>query len=150
MRVKEDRGPVQDVTQGQGITSRKGAVRDAAPFDGVLKEKAEADSKDTLSKLLDRITEQGNLIARRRDITDVKKYRELVAGFLDEAMQSTYQKDREGSFDARGRYKEYSVVKKVNEGLENLTRQVLGEQHDNLAILEQLGTIRGLLVDLMI
>lgn len=150
MRVKEDRGPIQDVVQGQGIIGRKGAVRDAAPFDGFLREKSAADAKETLNKLLERINEQGELIARRRDINDVKKYRELVSGFLDEAMQSTYEKSREGAFDTRGRYKEYSVVKKINEGLENLTRQVLGEQKDNLAILEQLGTIRGLLIDLMI
>lgn len=150
MRVKEDMSPIQDMTPGQGLAARKGAVRDAAPFDGFLKEKAASDAKETLNNLLGRITEQGDLIARRRDISDVKKYRELVSGFLEEAMRSTYEKDKEGSFDARGRYKEYSIVKKVNEGLENLTRQVLSEQQDNLAILDQLGTIRGLLIDLMI
>jgi uncharacterized protein len=150
MRVKEDRGPIQDVVPGHGMTLKKGTVREAVPFDGFLKEKTDADAKDTLNKLLDRITEQGELITRRRDINDVKKYRELVSGFLDEAMRSMYQNNKEGAFDARGRYKEYSVVKKINDGLESLTRQVLSDQQDNLAILEQLGTIRGLLVDLMI
>jgi uncharacterized protein len=66
------------------------------------------------------------------------------------AMRSTYSSDKQSSFDARGRYKEYSIVHKINAELEKLTSQVLADQKDNLTILEQLGTIRGLLVDLMI
>lgn len=150
MRVTDDRKPIQDVAHGQGIQGKKGTAGSAAPFEVLLHEKGQADSKAYLNNLLQRITEQGELIARRREINDVRKYRGLVADFLDEAMRSTYSADREGAFDARGRFKEYSTVKKINAELEDLTRRVLADQQDNLGILEQLGSIRGLLIDLMI
>jgi uncharacterized protein len=150
MKVTDDRSPIQDVAHGQGIQGRRGAAEGAAPFDKLFHEKSQADSRETLNKLLERITEQGELIARRRDINDVKKYRELVTKFLDEATHSAYQSEKDGAFDSRGRFKEYSVVRKVNAEVENLTRQVLDDQKENLKILEQLGTIRGLLIDLMI
>jgi multidrug efflux system membrane fusion protein len=91
-----------------------------------------------------------NFTVPQEYLGDIKKYRELVSDFLDEAMRAAYQTDRDGSFDARGRYKQYSIVKRINEEVEKLTSQALSDQRDNLEILGQLGTIRGLLIDLMI
>lgn len=150
MKVTDERQSIQDVTPGQAAQNKRGATQSAAPFDALMRQTSREESNSTLNRLLERITEQGELIAKRKDINDVRKYRELVAGFLEEAMISTYESDKQGSFDPRGRYKEYSIVKKVNVELEKLTRQVLDEQKDNLAILEQLGTIRGLLIDLLV
>jgi uncharacterized protein len=150
MRVDKDK-TVQDVLQVPGVQPKKGATESVAPFGRVLREeKSRADSKAVMDGLLGKIAEQGELIARRRDMGDIRKYRELIASFLDCAMRSAYSTDKDGSYDARGRYKEYSVVRKINEEVEKLARQALEEQRDNLAILEQLGTIRGLLIDLMI
>ena len=150
MRVSDDRPPIQDVHGGQGTQAKKGAQGAAAPFESVLQEKGRADSREALNRLLERIAEQGERIARRRDINDVKKYRELVSDFLEEALRSTYQADRDRSFDGRGRIREYSTVKKINGELESLARNVLDEQRGNLEILQQLGTIRGLLIDLLV
>lgn len=150
MRVSEDRPPIQDIQGGQGTQVKRGAQGAAAPFESILQEKGRADSRETLNRLLERIAEQGERIARRRDINDVRKYRELVSDFLEEAMRSTYQADRDRSFDGRGRLREYSTVRRINGELESLARNVLDEQRGNLEILEQLGTIRGLLVDLLV
>ena len=150
MRVSDDRPPVQELPGGQGAQSKRGAQGAAAPFESLLQEKGEAQSKATLNSLLEKITEMGERIARRRDINDVKKYRQMVSEFLDEAMRSTYQAERDRSFDGRGRLREYSTVKRINTELEALTRNVLDDQRGNLEILGQLGTIRGLLVDLLV
>ena len=150
MRVSDDRPPIKDIQGGQGAQAKKGAQGPAAPFESFLQEKGRADSRETLNRLLERVTEQGERIARRRDINDVRKYRELVSDFLEEAMRSAYQADRDRSFDGRGRLREYSTVKKINGELESLARNVLDEQRGNLEILEQLGTIRGLLIDLLV
>lgn len=150
MKVTDDRSPIQDISHGQGIANKRGAAEGAAPFGVLMQEKGLENSKDTLNRLLERINAQGELIAQRRDISDVRKYRELVSDFMEEATRSAYRTDKEGSFDSKGRFKEYAVVKKINAEVETLTRQVLDDQKDNLAILDQLGTIRGLLVDLMV
>ncbi len=150
MRVSDDRPPVQELQGGQNAQAKRGTQSAAAPFESFLKETGQAESRATLNGLLERITELGERIAHRRDINDVKKYRQLVSDFLDEAMRSTYQADRDRSFDGRGRLREYSTVKKINAELEELTGAVLDDQRGNLEILQQLGTIRGLLVDLLV
>lgn len=149
LRVDKSK-PVRDVQPAQGAY-RKTQAPDAAAFGQVLhRESSRAESRAVLERLLGEISEQGENIARRKDINDIKKYRELVAEFLEEAMRSAYRTDRETSLDSRGRYKEYSIVKRVNDEVEKLARQALEEQRDNLEILDRLGTIRGLLIDLMI
>lgn len=150
MRITDDRPALQDVQAGQALQHKKGAQEMAAPFEGLLQDKGRADAKEALDRLLGQIAEYGGRIAARRDICDVKRYRELVADFLDEAMRSTYRADRDRSFDGRGRFREYSTVKKINEELESLARNVLDGQKQNLDILSQLGTIRGLLIDLLV
>lgn len=150
MRIAEDRPRQVDGAHAQGIQGRKGARETNAPFDSLLRDRGQADSRAALNRLLEQITEQGEVIARRRDIYEVRKYREMVADFLEEAMRSAYQANRERSFDSRGRMREYSTVQKINGELEHLARDVLDEQKDNLAILQDLGTIKGLLLDLLV
>lgn len=151
MRVEKSKS-VTGTSQGPAPASyRRAPASGASAFGDVLKdEKGREDSRAALKKLLGEINEQGENIARRKDIDDIRRYRELVSDFLNEAMRSAYRTDREGSFDSRGRYKEYSIVRKINDEVEKLARQALSDQRDNLEILRQLGTIRGLLIDLMI
>jgi uncharacterized protein YaaR (DUF327 family) len=51
-------------------------------------------------------------------------------------------------FDAKGRHKVNFVIRTINENLEELTREILSEQQDNLRILQMVDDIRGLLIDL--
>lgn len=121
-----------------------------AAFGSAMSDAGRADSHETLNRLLGQIEDVGSAISKRRDLGDVRKYRELVASFLDEALHGAFHTDRDGFFDGRGRMREYALVKRVNTELETLTRNVLDAQKENLDILAQLGTIRGLLVDLMV
>jgi uncharacterized protein YaaR (DUF327 family) len=69
MKVREDRLPIQDVTHGQALLGKRGAAEGAAPFESMLQERSQANTKETLNKLLERINEQGEIISRRKDIT---------------------------------------------------------------------------------
>ena len=40
------------------------------------------------------------------------------------------------------------MIRTINEKLEELTREILSEQQDNLRILQMVDDIRGLLIDL--
>jgi uncharacterized protein YaaR (DUF327 family) len=42
------------------------------------------------------------------------------------------------------------VIRSINEKLEELTREMLSEQRDNIRILQMVDDIRGLLMDLQI
>jgi uncharacterized protein YaaR (DUF327 family) len=150
MKVNDDRPVIMDLTQAQAAHSKKGTAEAASSFRQVLMDgTADANGK-LLRDLLEKIGEQGERVAARTDIAELKKYRQMVTDFLHEALRCTYEAEKNSQFDAKGHYKEYAVVKKVDAELEKLTQQVLSEQRDNLGVLEQLGIIRGLLVDLLV
>jgi uncharacterized protein YaaR (DUF327 family) len=50
--------------------------------------------------------------------------------------------------DRRGRHRVYALVVKIDEELDNLTEEILSSEKDNLAILQKLDDIRGMLLDL--
>lgn len=150
MKVTDDRPLIAELTQPAAGVARKAPAQAGTQFQDALQASAVATSREKLQELLQKVTDQGEALAGRMDIVELRKYRQLVSDFLGEAMNETYAGDKDSGFDARGRFKEYSVVRKVNAELEKLTARVLNDQKDNLAILEQLGVIRGLLVDMLI
>lgn len=51
----------------------------------------EKDLQEKLRGMMEDITEQGNKIAKHMDIKDMKKYRELVKGFMNEVTSRSHQ-----------------------------------------------------------
>ena len=67
----------------------------------------EKDLQEKLGNMMQEITEQGEKIAKHMDIRDMKKYRELVKGFLNEVVNRSHKFSRENFLDRRGRHRGY-------------------------------------------
>ena len=63
----------------------------------------EKDLQEKLGNMMQEITEQGEKIAKHMDIKDMRKYRELVKGFLNEVVNRSHKFSRENFLDRRGR-----------------------------------------------
>ena len=109
----------------------------------------EEELKDRLNGLIDRITEQGDKFSKHMDIKDMKTYRELVKGFLNEVINRSHKFSRENFLDRRGRHRIYGIVRKVDENLDALASELIKDEKDNLTILGKVGEIRGLLLDIL-
>ena len=57
--------------------------------------------------------------------------------------------DSAGHLDRRGRHRVYGIIKLINENLDNLAEELLKEESDNLTILNKIGEIEGLLIDIL-
>jgi uncharacterized protein YaaR (DUF327 family) len=95
------------------------------------------------------IDEQGARLAKRADIKEFEKYRSLIREFLNEVVSNGYEFSRERGHAPRGRQRFFATVKKVEEKLDEVAKEVLRVQKDDMDILEKIGDIRGLLVDLL-
>ena len=107
----------------------------------------EKDLQEKLGNMMQEITEQGEKIAKHMDIRDMKKYRELVKGFLNEVVNRSHKFSRENFLDRRGRHRVYGIVKMVDENLDNLAKELVKDEKDHLAIVGTIDDIRGLLLD---
>ena len=108
----------------------------------------EADLQARLSTLMEEITMQGDRLAKKRDIRDMKKYRGLVKEFMNEIINRSHQFSRENFLDRRGRHRVYGIIRMVDQTLDELARELVKDEKDNLAILAKIGEIRGLLLDI--
>ena len=108
----------------------------------------EADLQARLNTLMEEITMQGDRIAKRKDIRDMKKYRGLIKDFMNEIINRSHQFSRENFLDRRGRHRVYGIIRMVDQTLDELAQELVKDEQDHLAILAKIGEIRGLLLDI--
>ena len=108
----------------------------------------EAELQDKLNGMLESITKQGNLIAQHMDIRDMKKYRGMVKDFLNEVVTRSHKFSRENFLDRKGRHRVYGIVKLVDKNLDELAEELVKDESDHITILDKIGEIAGLLLDI--
>lgn len=109
---------------------------------------SEVQLQERLNTLLNEITNQGERIAQHMDIRDMKKYRGLVKDFLNEVVNRSHKFSRENFLDRRGRHRVYGIIRLVDENLDELASELVKDEQDHLSILEKIGEIQGLLLDI--
>lgn len=108
----------------------------------------EKDLQEKLNSMMQEITAQGDKISKHMDIKDMKKYRELVKGFLNEVVSRSHEFSRENFLDRRGRHRVYGIVRLVDKNLDDLAGELVKDEKDHLAIISKIDDIRGLLLDI--
>ena len=109
----------------------------------------EAGLEQKLNTMLGEISVQGELIARHMDIRDMKKYRGLIKNFMNEIVNRSHKFSRENFLDRKGRRRVYGIIKLVDENLNELAEELLKDEVDHIAILNKIGEIRGMLIDIL-
>lgn len=109
---------------------------------------AEQDLQNALTGMLEEITRQGDKLAKHRDIKDMKRYRALIKDFMNEIVNRSHAFSRENFLDRKGRHRVYGIIRLVDQNLDELAQELVKEEQDNLAILNKIGEIRGLLLDI--
>ena len=102
-----------------------------------------------LGALMEEITMQGDKLAKKRDIRDMRKYRGLIKEFMNEIISRSHSFSRENFLDRRGRHRVYGIIRLVDEKLDELAQELMKDEQDHLAILSKIGEIRGLLLDIL-
>ena len=128
-------------------------IQSTPPSDGTFKfmlasHIEEAELQTRLQGLMEEITMQGEKLAKRRDVKDMKHYRGLIKDFLNEVVTHSHSFSRENFLDRRGRHRVYGIIRLVDENLDQLAQELMKDEKDNLAILNKIGEIRGLLLDI--
>ncbi|MCH5263172.1 MAG: YaaR family protein [Lachnospiraceae bacterium] len=108
----------------------------------------EQDLQNALTSMMEEITRQGEKLAKHRDIKDMKRYRALIKDFLNEVVNRSHAFSRENFLDRKGRHRVYGIVRLIDENLDQLAQELVKDEQDNLAILNKIGEIRGLLLDI--
>lgn len=128
-------------------------TKQTAPADGNFKftlvsHIEEQELQTRLTALMEEITMQGEKISKKKDIKDMKKYRGLIKEFLNEVVNRSHSFSRENFLDRKGRHRVYGIVRLIDENLDELAQELIKDEQDGIAILNKIGEIRGLLLDI--
>lgn len=140
---------VNQVSQSTPVTPQQ----QTQPTDGTFKfmlasNISEADLQNRLNLLMQDITQQGLKLSKHRDVKDMRKYRTLIKEFLNEIVNRSHHFSRENFLDRKGRHRVYGIIKLIDENLDELAKELVKDEKDNISILSRIGEIRGLLLDI--
>ncbi len=108
----------------------------------------EADLQIRLQGMMEQITMQGERLSKKRDVRDMKRYRGLIKEFLNEVITRSHSFSRENFLDKRGRHRVYGIIRLIDQNLDELAKELVKDEKDNLDILSKIGEIKGLLLDI--
>ncbi|MFC4403554.1 YaaR family protein [Gracilibacillus xinjiangensis] len=117
-------------------------------FDNMVRTQSTQLKQAELSKLMSEITAQGKRIARFRSFKDLAAYKRMVKRFLKETVDFGLGIKQSHSFLLDGDNRKLSIVEEIDEKLIELTENVLDQEKNSIQILDLIGEIKGLLINL--
>ena len=117
-------------------------------FQEIMKQGRNNAQYERLGELLGKIEDQGKTLAESRTVDELRKYKQLVKEFMDDAVKLGLNLEERKGFNRRGRTKVYKIVQEVDRKLLDLTDAVIREQKKSLDILNMVGEIQGLLINI--
>jgi uncharacterized protein YaaR (DUF327 family) len=127
---------------------RKNAQVERLSFGELIKGEDQRMSQERLTRLLNDIDRQGQILARSRSIRDFYHYKNLVKQFMEEAVKYGIALDDRRGINRRGRSRLFKIVKEVDGELLKLADDLLSEQAPMIDLLARIGEIRGMLINL--
>ncbi|WP_432653168.1 YaaR family protein [Salibacterium salarium] len=126
----------------------KGTSEASVKFTEVMDQRRQEKTHERFTKMMEQIDDQGKVLSESRSVEELRKYKQLVKDFMKEAVDNGLNLEEKRGFNRRGRTKMYKVVEEVDQKLMDLTNSVVDDQKSGLDILDQVGEIRGMLVNL--
>lgn len=123
-------------------------AKDSVSFTSVMDKRRTDVTFERLSKKMTEIEVQGEKLADTRSVENLRKYKKMVKDFLDDAIKNGLELKEQRGFNQRGSTKVYKLVKEVDKKLIDLTNQVLDKEKKGLDVLNLVGEIKGMLLNI--
>lgn len=147
MAIKvEQATPTEEVVQSE----KKTLTSDESFKFTLISHIGESKLQEKLSGLMEEITQQGKKISTHMDIKDMKKYRSLVKDFMNEVVNHSHEFSRENFLDRRGRHRVYGIIRQIDKNLDDLAEELMQDEKNQIDILNRVGEIEGLLLDITV
>lgn len=141
---------IQEISRLQTPKTGPREVEASTTFSALMQDKREHRGYERLQQKLMLVEEHGQLLAESQTIEHLEAYKEKIKDFLKDALDQSQQLEEKRGFNRRGRTKIYKVVEQVDAKLLQLTDNVISGESRRLEILDQIGEIKGMLVNVFV
>lgn len=132
----------------RGRPERTGEEAARASFQETLRGARAGQWNQRVDQALARLDQLGERLGRTFSLEDLKRYRAVVAELMHDLTRQMVQVRADVEWDTQAwEQRTLVTIRRVNEEVEKLTQMVLSKEQDRLAILDKIGEIKGLLLD---
>jgi uncharacterized protein YaaR (DUF327 family) len=117
-------------------------------FSDVIQQQGQQATQEELNRRVKEIQMQGDRLARSMTIRELKAYRSMIKRFLEDTVRrGVIMKETKG-WDRRGRGKRYKLIDELDASLLAMADELLESEEGKISLLQQMGEIRGMLINL--
>lgn len=117
-------------------------------FSDMMLHQNERATREELQRGLLEIDQQGQRLAKSMTIRELRQYKLLVKRFLEETARRGVQLRETRGWDRRGRSKRYKLLEEIDHELLGLADELLESEQGRIELLQKIGEIRGMLINL--
>lgn len=150
MKIEDLKKTKLEIFKTPSSDERRGNIDTGLEFRRQLSSAYSESFQKRIQELTQSIYSQGEVVAKRADIREFQKYRELITQLLNETVSNSYAFAKMTKTDIHGRHKAFALIRKINQKLDDMAAEVLKEQADNIGLLNMADDIRGMLVDMFL
>ncbi|MDA1478239.1 YaaR family protein [Bacillus changyiensis] len=103
---------------------------------------------EQLTMLLTDIETFGKRLTKSRNFKDLARFKGMIKRFVKEAVENGLTVENSRSFDLYGNSRTLNIVKELDEKLVQLTEELMDREKPSIELLERIGQIKGLLINL--
>lgn len=103
---------------------------------------------EQLTRLMGDISAAGERVARNRTLRELTRFKMLVKRFLQEAVNHGLETKQSHTWNRFGEGRRLKIVETVDERLVELAEDILNEEKETIDLLDKIGEIKGLLINL--
>lgn len=147
MKIKGDFRPFS--SEVKPLDSNQTSQVNQRAFGDTMKQHQTKLGQDELSEQMKQIQLQGDRLSKQMTVRELKLYKNMIKHFLEETVRKGIAlKDTKG-WDRRGRGKKYKILDEIDARLVQMGDELLQTEQGRVDLLQQIGEIRGLLINLL-
>ncbi|MGE1212682.1 YaaR family protein [Bacillus pumilus] len=144
MKINQDMRLLLEKRELQGI---KGS-QTSASFKASMETQSGKMRLEQLTVMLSDIEVFGKKLTKSRNLKDLARFKGLVKRFVKETVDNGLNIETSRSFDIYGNTRTLAIVKALDEKLIELTEDMMDQEKPSIDLLERIGEIKGLLINL--
>lgn len=103
---------------------------------------------EQLTRLLGDISTAGDRVARSRNLRELARFKMLVKRFLQETIDNGMELKQSHTWNRFGEGRRLKIIETIDERLVELAQDILNEEKEAIDLLDKIGEIKGLLINL--
>ncbi|MCA1064463.1 YaaR family protein (plasmid) [Rossellomorea sp. AcN35-11] len=131
--------------------ARNSNTYDKVKFHEIVAKETKKEASGRLNDLMMAIEEQGDKLGKNQSIDNLKRYKRQVKEFMAYVKKNAVRLENKEEFNGFGHSRSLSILRKVDEKLVEITDRVIKKESDSgLRVLELIGEVKGLLIDVLV